>query len=456
MSARTYSLRRRLLVGLFAALLLIGAVALADTWGEAVNTSNTASDRVLAGSVLAIAERVIVTDAGNLEVDVPYVALEMLTSAAQDRVFYRVDGPDGFITGYQNLPTAAAAGDLRFYDASFRGEAIRVALLGRSASSGVKAIPFTVTVAETTIARGQLAGTLLLRSAARLAILIAAAALMLWIAVTLALRPLNRLSTAITRRSPEDLEPIDSNVPNEVRHLVDAMNSFMDRLGVAIEALRHFTGNASHQLRTPLTIIRTQLALARRHATETDRDTALETADAGVVQAERILAQMLVLAQIDQAASDRLKSGTADLASIARDETMEHVLSARAAGIDLGFDGAATAPVIGDPILLRELVRNLIHNTIAYAGPGAEATVRVSIGAATLLDVSDTGRGVPSDKLATLSRRFERGVQTGHGAGLGLAIVEEIASLFGGTLTISSPAAGGFSAVVTLQSIDAA
>lgn len=449
MSTRPYSLRRRLLVGLFAALVLIGLVAVFDTWREAVNTSNTASDRVLAGSVLAIAERVIVTEAGELEVDVPYVALEMLTSAAQDRVFYRVDGPEGFITGYDQLPTADADSELHFHDAAFRGEPIRVAVLRRSASSGDRAIPFSVTVAETTIARSQLAQTLLFRSAARLGILIAAAALILWIAVTLALRPLNRLGTAIALRSPDDLEPIDTNVPREVRNLVDAVNSFTGRLGVAIGALRHFTGNASHQLRTPLTIIRTQLALAKRHEAGADRTAAIETADAGAAQAERILAQMLVLAQIDQAASDRAKSGVADLAGIARHEAMEHVIAARDAGIDLGYEGPDTAAIRGDEGLLGELVRNLIHNTIAYAGPGTEATVRVTVHDAVKLEVSDNGRGVPPAKLAALTRRFERGTQQGSGAGLGLAIVEEIAALFGGKLSISAGVGGGFTASVT-------
>ena len=105
--ARPYSLRRRLLLWLMVALLAVAALAVVDTWREARDTANSLSDRVLAGSVLAIAERVIVTEDGTLEVDVPYVALEMLTSAAQDRVFYRVDGPDGFITGYQTLPTSS-------------------------------------------------------------------------------------------------------------------------------------------------------------------------------------------------------------------------------------------------------------------------------------------------------------------------------------------------------------
>lgn len=449
MSRRTYSLRRRLLLGLFVALAGIGLVALSDVWREAVETSNTASDRVLAGSVLAIAERVIVTESGALEVDVPYVALEMLTSAAQDRVFYRVDGPEGFITGYDTLPTGASAGSPRFFDAEFRGEPIRVALLQRAASSGARAIPFTVTVAETTIARSQLAQTLIVRSAARLGILIAAAALILWFAVTLALRPLTRLSSAIAGRSPSDLAPIDPNVPREVRYLVDTVNSFMSRLGTAIDALRHFTGNASHQLRTPLTIVRTQIALAGRARDEEGRAAALATADAAVVHAERIIAQMLVLARIDEAASDRLKSGLVDLAAIAEAETAAHVVAARAAGIDLGFEAAGPAPIRGDAMLLTEMVRNLIENALAYAGKGAEATVRLTVGSEVVLDVVDTGAGVPVERLASLRHRFVRGSDAGPGAGLGLPIIEEIATLFDGRLDIASAPGAGFSVRVS-------
>jgi len=453
-SARSYSLRRRLLLGLSLALAALGLVALVDTWREAVDTSNSVSDRVLAGSVLAIAERVIVTEDGSLEVDVPYVALEMLTSAAQDRVFYRVDGPQGFITGYQTLPTATADNQLRFLDAAFRGETIRVAVLQRAASSGVQAIPFTVTVAETTIARTQLAQQLLLRAALRVAGLILVAGIILWVAVTLALRPLNRLSDAIAQRSPADLEPIADDVPLEIRSLVDTVNSFMSRLGTAIAALRHFTGNASHQLRTPLAIVRTQLALAGRADDTKAREAAIGTADASVVDAERILAQMLLLARIDQAASDRMKASVVDLAAIAQAETAEQVLVAHGAGVDLGYAGDDAALVRGDDMLLRELVRNLIDNAIAYAGAGAEATVRISSGTdGVQLVVEDTGQGVPTDRLASLRQRFRRGDTASPGAGLGLPIVEEIATLFEGRLAVASAPGEGFRVTVTFPGV---
>ncbi len=144
MRSVTNSIRGRLLLWLLAGTAVLGSIALVDTWREAQQTANEVSDRVLAGSALAIAERVVVAEDGSLEVDIPYVALEMLTSAAQDRVFYRVDGPSGsFITGYQTLPTLPQKeGQAAVFDnLQFRGDPIRVATLARSASTGISSVP---------------------------------------------------------------------------------------------------------------------------------------------------------------------------------------------------------------------------------------------------------------------------------------------------------------------------
>jgi two-component system sensor histidine kinase TctE len=449
---RSYSLRRRLVFGLLVALLAIAALAVADSWREAQQTATRVSDRVLAGSILAIAERVIVTEDGTLEVDVPYVALEMLTSSAQDRVFYRVDGPDGFITGYQQLPVVPGAGsEIVYDDSAFRGDAIRVGSLQRAASSGVSAIPFTVTVAETTIARSQLAQSLLVQAAVRLAILILAAAVIVWFAVTLSLAPLYRLRNAIGMRTPDDLSAIKQDVPREVEGLVETINSFMTRLDSALGALRHFTGNASHQLRTPMAIMRTQLALASRAKTEDERRAAIAAADSAVEHAERVLAQLLLLARIDEAVSDKLRLDTIDLAALAKAQTAELVPRASVAGIDLGYEGPESAMMRGDAMLLGELLRNLIENAIAYAGQGAEATVAVSADESGVrLSVADTGPGVSAAKLPALRQRFGRERTDKPGAGLGLAIVEEIAGLFGGTTEVASNAGQGFRVTIVL------
>ncbi len=443
-----HSLRRRLLGWLLISTAIIGTLALFDTWAEAVKTANAVSDRVLAGSALAIAERVVVAEDGSLEVDIPYVALEMLTSAAQDRVFYRVDGPPGsFITGYQSLPgiVLKPGQATAFEDAVFRGEPIRVAALQRSASTGISSVPFVVTVAETTVARRQLARAILLRSALRLAMMIAGAAVIVWIAVTMSLRPLSRLGSAIAERNPDDLQPIREDVPREVEGLVERFNSFMVRLSTAIEALRHFTGNASHQLRTPLAVIRTQLALVGRAATLEEAREAARKGDEAVARAERVLAQFLTLARLHAASSrETPPPARLDPLRLSLEITADHVPAAAAAGIDLGFEGEGAAPVTGEMLLLGELVKNLVENAIAYAGRGAEVTVRVaSSSEGVRLEVEDNGPGIPPEKRVGVMQRFVRGErERAFGTGLGLPIVEEIAGLYGAAVTLEDGAGG--------------
>lgn len=266
MTAPAYSLRRRLLLWLFLATALLGLAALGDTWREANRTAQAVSDRVLFGSALAIAEQVSLDETGVLEVDIPYSSLEMLTSTAQDKVFYRIQGPNGaFLSGYTDLPLLnPAVGEAAFADGQFGNVAIRTVTLARVISTGERALAFRVAVAESTRARQALAREILLRAGLRLGVLALAVAVIVWAAVTVALRPLRQLDGAIETRSPDDLRAVTLAAPQEVGPLIGAINGFMGRLDTALAALRHFTGNASHQLRTPLSVVRTQLALMER------------------------------------------------------------------------------------------------------------------------------------------------------------------------------------------------
>lgn len=446
-----YSLRRRLLLWLFVATAVLGLIALLDTWREALNTAQNVSDRVLVGSALAIAERVTVDETGGLEVDIPYSSLEMLTSTAQDKVFYRVDGPVGvFLTGYQDLAVAPApAGGVVFADAVFRQVSIRSATLVREVSTGAASIPFSVTVAESTLARSALAKAILLRSALRLAVLALGVVVLVWIAVTVALRPLERLGEAITERSPNDLRPVTADTPEEVEPLVLAINLFMTRLKTALDALRNFTGNASHQLRTPLAVVRTQLALIDRSTGPEEAAIASEKAKAALERAERVLSHLLVLARVDASAGAATLVAV-DLISVAKEITAEMVPVALTRKMDLGFEGQGQAVVTADPILLAELLRNLLSNAIAYAGAGAVITVRVAARqAGFVLEVEDNGPGLSETQIAA--------VQAGRGAsrplphlaqgqtsgmGLGLAVAVEIAGLFGAGLHLQKPRSG--------------
>lgn len=452
---RPYSLRRRLIGWLLVATALIGLVALADTWREALKTAQGVSDRVLVGSALAIAERVTVDETGGLEVDLPYSSLEMLASTAQDKVFYRVDGPVGFLTGYADLAVVPApAGGVAFADGVFGKVGIRSATLRREVSTGERSIAFSVTVAESTRARGALARAILLRSALRLAVLIAGVAGIVWVAVTLALRPLDRLGAMIAERSPDDLRAVTADTPQEVEALVAAINSFMARLDGALGALRNFTGNASHQLRTPLAVVRTELALVGRSASAEAAEAAAAKARAALERAERVLAQLLVLARVDAASALQ----PVDVVAVAKGLTAEMVPLALARGIDLGYEGAERAVAEAEPVLLAELLKNLLDNAVAYAGTGSVVTVRVSIVAGeVVLEVEDDGPGLPEAVMAPLNEgRRDRMLRAGGGPdagyGLGLGITAEIAALFGAALRLERAAGGrGLRASVALR-----
>lgn len=416
--------------------------------------ANALADRVLAGSAMVIAERAALDDQGAIAIAIPYGALEMLSSAAEDRVFYRVDGPPGHVvTGYADLPVAAARqGEAAvFSDGEFRGEPVRVASLARAASTGIDEVPFVVTVAETTRARVELTRTILMRSALRLALMILGAVVIVGIAVTLSLRPLYRLSEAISRRSPDDLSPVETPVPSEVRGLVRAINSFMSRLKSALDGLRNFTGNAGHQLRTPLAVVRTQLALASRAGSLAEAQEAARKGDAAVAHAERILAQLLLLAKVD--ASSGQARERVDLAALARRGTADQIPQAAETGIDLGYEGAEEPVwVQAEPLLLGEALQNLLSNALLHSGRDSIVTVRVLRHAGrAILEVEDDGPGIPPEARAAVIGRFGRGPTEGPGMGLGLPVVDEIAALFGGGLELGSgPAGRGLSARITL------
>lgn len=430
---RAASLRRSILVWLVLATAAIGILALLDTRIEALRTAREVSDRLLVGSAMAIAEGVDVDAEGGIAISIPFSALHMLSSTAQDRVFYRVDGPLGLLTGYDDLsPAPIAPGqEAGLADGRHRGMPVRTATIRRELTSGEGSVPFTVTVAETTLARDALASSILTRSALRLAVLIAGAALVAWAAATYALRPLDRLSRAISSRAPHDLTPIATEAPAELRPVLDALNGFLARLSRAMAALQNFAGNANHQIRTPLTVARTQIAVSAK-AGPSGRQDALDKADAALVRIERVLEQVLLLARVE-ATGTRPSLGAVDVAALARGVTADLMPQAVRLGKDLGYEGPDHAFAATEEILLGELLRNLVDNALRHCPAGTAVTVQIAPhGTHGLrLCVADTGPPLSQTEFALLAARLDplasRGnVRTGP-HGLGLSIVAEIA-----------------------------
>ena len=214
----------------------------------------------------------------------------------------------------------------------------------------------------------------------------------------------------------------------------------MDRLQNALEGQKRFTGNAGHQLRTPLAVVKAQLELALREDDPAQMRIAIEEAQRATQHSERLVEQLLLLARVDAESDARSEFERFDLAEMARETAGDYATATQAQAFDLGFEntnGAAT--IIGHRTLVAEALGNLIQNAMAYCPEGSSITVRTAGHADTpVLEVEDDGPGIPSAKRREAKERFVRlGNRDETGSGLGLAIVQEIATLHGGHLELA-------------------
>ncbi len=460
MSTRTVgSLRRRLILWLLGPMLVVSTVLFFDAYRGAREAADSAYDRVIAASVLAIADRVVTVE-GQLDVDLPYVALEMLRTSAHDRVFYRIAEPGGeLLTGYADLPPPPGArlpetDDPIFYDAEYLGESVRVGALTQPVTGPTASGRFTVQVAQTRGQRDRLVQELATATALRLLALVVLIALATWFGVRFGLAPLARLRKVVRDRSPQDLRPLDVEVPREVRDLVSSIDELMERLSRTLRSMEQFISDAAHQLRTPLAALHTQVELALRERELPVLRRALEALQGSTWRTSRLADQLLNLARSTGEVDDARRE-VFDLRALAADVTREIAPSALAKEIDLGYeDDGQSARVNADPVLVQELVKNLVDNAVRYCPPRASVTVRVLSGVReglVCLEVEDDGPGIPPAERARVLERFQRGARADQqGSGLGLAIVCEVAERHGGGVALEEGASGGLLVRVTL------
>lgn len=444
------SLRIQLLLWLLVPLL---ALLLFNAWlanRAAVAVANGAFDRLLTASAEAIAENVDVRE-GEVHVDLPYAALQLLESNMQERIFYRVVAPGGkTVTGYDDLPMPSVPmpdGDESVpYGAEYRGEPVHLVALNKQLyGTALATAAVTVVVAETGEARQALSQRIVADALMRQSLLIVAAAVLVWYALVRGLRPLERLRASIAARPPTDLAPIDlAGVPAEVAPLLAALNHHTRRIEVLQSSRQQLIADASHQMRTPLTEIRTQIEYTlRQDDDDLLRRTLVEVGDS-VTDLSRLLTQLLLLARSDPDVGPDQRLAPVDLGELAQATTLELVAAARQRGIDIAYE-APPAPirVRGNALLLRELIANLVDNAITHGRGGGRVTVRVVAGDPVGLEVEDDGPGIPEDERDRVFERFYRGGDASvAGSGLGLAIVRNIAETHRASVELGTPAVG--------------
>lgn len=440
------SLRRVLLLLLVPGLLLVAATEVWQTWRTAVDAANAAYDRSLFGAIKAM-DANISTASGGLAVELPYRLLEFFELTANGHVYYRVATEDGLVEiGSANLPSppgVLVTGQPQFSDGIYFDEPVRVGsyarVLERPLGGPSTSQRLVIQVAETLESRHAFTRALVLQAVARDVLLMVVASGLMVLAVGWALRPLTRLRGEVQARAPQDLRPIDTfGIPADVAPLVDAINFHVARSRQQAEARQRFVDDASHQLRTPLTTLATQVGFALREVHPEQQREALSAIKLQLEETIRQTNQMLALARMDSVdVALEVLDVTAPIEKITREWWTE----AHANGIDLGFepdDGPLVLAVHSG--LLKEALSNLLHNAIRYTPRGGQVTVKLchtpSHG---ILTVTDNGPGMPPEDLIRAGERFFRGSQTTQpGSGLGLAIVRSITERFGGVLHVSA------------------
>lgn len=454
------SLRRQLVRWLLIPLTLLVALNAYYTYQTALEAADIAYDRSLMASSRALAERVFFAN-GRVTVDVPYVALDSFATDARGFIYYKVSGIDGsFISGYEDLPplpenakrSDAYPALVYFYHANYQGEPIRIAALHHPVFDDKLRGIALIQVGESLDGRYDLSRTILIDTLWRQAALVLAAGMLAWIAVSFVLRPLMRLRAEVEARAPTDLADFDpARVHREVRPLVAAMNGYMGRLQTLIAGQRRFIADASHQLRTPLTVLKTQAELAlRSNDPATMREiveSIAQTTDSTVHLANRLL----TLARTEHGAVEAELS-VLQLDELARQVGLELAQQAVARGIDLSFEGDSSVQVHGNALLLHEMVANLVDNALRYTPRNGKVVLRVSQSETAQLEVEDSGPGIPVEErervLAPFYRSGSAQVVNASGSGLGLTIVRDIVKMHRADLHLEDAVLGGLKVVV--------
>jgi two-component system sensor histidine kinase TctE len=437
---RTPSIRRRLLALLVVPAIFVLLAGTVSDYMSSINPVRDAYDQALADAALAIAGHVRTHRDGQLTLVLPPEAIAVLRTDAIDSIYFRVSGPDGsFIAGDKDLPPAwIAFTNPSFETATHRGQPIRLVTYRSATSAGA----VTTTVAETMNKRERIRRRFLSTTLSADLLELVAILALVWLAVSLALKPLRALRNQVARRSARELEPLSSGaVPVEVRTLVDELNRLFTTIAESSRAQRQFLESATHQLRTPLAGIQAQLELLiAEEAVQSKRDRLALTLGA-TRRLSHTTQQLLALARSEHTACAYSDFRPVDLSVVVESCVADCVSRAIAADIDLGAE-LQPASVYGIAWLLGEAVNNLVDNAIAYTPAGGSITVRCGTSNETVfVEVVDTGAGIPAEERERVTGRFVRGqLSRGSGSGLGLAIVADVARLHNAALTISTGA----------------
>lgn len=460
----TNSLRVRLLWWLLLPLALYVFVTAKTEHDNARHTADLVQDNLLVASARMISGEVEWAD-GALVVDMPPAAIEVFASPYGDQVFYSVRLEDGrLLAGLPDFPSATgrvtdAATEPQWFDATLRGQRVRAVSLVRLMYDNGATRRVQILVGKTTRSRDAMVEAVWRPQLIRQIEMIVLAVALVCIGLTFELRPLMKVKDDVADRDPMQLAPLRiERLHTELRPIVDAINQCIARLGLQVATQRRFIADAAHQLRTPLTLLGTQLQFARqRRSIEPELSEVLAAMHRSNQSMVGLTNKLLLLAQAESADYSQLASQNVDLSALATEVVEELALLAQTREIDLGVELHGPAYVTGHRALLAALVSNLAENAIRYTQRGGHVTVAVKrADGRVVLTVCDNGPGIPAEARSRVFEPFYRAATDTEGTGLGLAIVREIVQAHRGEIELGAgPDGRGVTVTVTFAAANA-
>nr|WP_257099123.1 sensor histidine kinase [Pseudovibrio flavus] len=433
------------------AFVVILSIIYIGLWTYAKESANQSYDRLLKSAALSILERSFVSH-GKPSVDIPYSAMETLGLAPNDRVFYRVfTVTGGTITGSDDLPLPddyEPSSEPEFFDRSYSGEPMRFIVQARYLRGAGYSGWVVVELGQTRLARSELEFDLIQNGLGVATLITIVGLIFVWFGINKALHPLIGIEAELRQRDTTDLTPLKPQSPREVASLIGSINGFIERLRKSLDHSQTFIADVAHQTRTSLSTLQGQLELAREQDNLPEMRERISRVEDQTRRTIRLTNQLISHAMVIHRADNQVMQAV-DLCQLAKDVLEQTLRDYMASKVEFEFSCVGEeeedlTPIWGDPIAIREALRNLLHNAVQHGPEINHIELRVAADKGSVsVCVDDAGEGIPEDMRAAALERFRSLGERRANSGLGLSIVSAVAQTHGAELVLTQSPLGG-------------